>query len=144
GEHASDRLQALTEPRTLADLATQWCVYDGASRYRRSIGGTTASIAALTVDAVRTFWRTRYTPGTLTVVVTGDIEITTAERVATRLVEGWEVAEPEPRSLTTAPRHTSPTLHLVHRADAPQSELRIARVAVPRVHPTFFAHTLMN
>ncbi len=144
GEHVSDRLQALTEPRTLADLATQWCVYDASARYRRPISGTTATVNALETDAVRRFWASRYTPGTLTVVMTGEVDPAAAERAAARLVADWVAAEPPPVDVTTGARQTTPMLHLVDRPEAPQSELRVARIGVPRVHPEFFARTLMN
>ena len=143
-EHASDRLQGLTEPRALAEFATHWCVYGSASRYRRSISGTTASVAALDTTAVQRFWATRYAPGTLSVIMTGDITLERAARGAEALLAGWDVAAPPPVALITDARHASPHIHVVHRPDAPQSELRLARVGVPRVHPDYFARTLMN
>src|SRR5690606_39031123 len=111
GEHVSDRLQALTEPRALADLATQWCVYDASARYRRPISGTTATVNALETDAVRRFWASRYTPGTLTVVMTGEVDPAAAERAAARLVADWVAAEPPPVDVTTGARQTTPMLH---------------------------------
>jgi zinc protease len=144
GEHASDRLQGLTEPRVLAELATQWCVFDGAARYRRPSSGTTATVNALDTEAVRRFWSTRFTPGTLTVVMTGDVTTDEAERAAATIVEGWDAPTPSPVVVSTLPRHTAPHVHMIHRPDAPQSELRIARVGVPRVHAEYFARTLMN
>jgi zinc protease len=43
-----------------------------------------------------------------------------------------------------APARTARALHLVPKADAQQSELRIGHVGLPRLHPDYFAVTVMN
>ena len=143
-EHAADRLQAMAEPRVLAELASQWCLYAPDARYRRALGGTTATIGAFTPDDLRAYWRTHYAPSTLTVIVAGDATPDAAERLVQPLVAGWEVPRPDPQAPQVSPRHAAPRVHLVHRANAAQSELRLTRIAVPRAHPDFFALTLMN
>ena len=35
-------------------------------------------------------------------------------------------------------------MHIVHKADAPQSELRVGHVAVPRLHEDYFPLVVMN
>ena len=44
----------------------------------------------------------------------------------------------------TAPRGAARAVHLVDRPDAPQSEIRIGHVGLPRMHPDFFPVLLMN
>ncbi len=143
-EHAADRLQALAEPRALAELASQWCLYAPDSRYRRSLGGTTATIAAVTAAEVRAHWASHYAPATITVVVAGDVDADTAERLTTPIVSGWTTPPPVLAARAATARFDAPRVHLVHRPDAPQSELRLTRIGVPRSDPDFYALTLMN
>ena len=52
-------------------------------------------------------------------------------------------ASPPPPAVDTPARLTR-AVHLVANADAPQSELRIGHVGVPRLHPDYFAIVVMN
>lgn len=143
-EHAAERLQAVAEPRALADLAAAWCTYAPASRARRSVDGPRASVAALSDAALHEWWRARYHAGCATLVVAGDCTADAAATLVGPIVDGWGgvvlPADPAP----AAARHAARRVHLVHRAGAPQSELRLARIGVPRAHPDYFALTLMN
>jgi zinc protease len=143
-EHAADRLQMLAEPRALAELASQWCLYAPDARYRRSLRGTTATIAGLTTDAVRDYWAGHYSPASMTIVVAGDVAADTAEQLVTPIVAGWTTTTTGRVDGAAAARFDAPRIHLVDRPDAPQSELRLTRIAVPRTHPDFYALTLMN
>jgi zinc protease len=42
------------------------------------------------------------------------------------------------------PARTARAVHVIAKEDAPQSELRIGHVGLPRAHPDFFAVTVMN
>ncbi len=143
-EHAADRLQAMAEPRVLAELASQWCLYAPTSRYRRPLSGTTATIGGLQPEDLRAFWSTNYTPATMTIVVAGQVDVETAERLARPIVAGWDTSAPAQSDEGATPRFAAPRIHLIDRPDAPQSELRLTRIGVPRGHPDFFALTLMN
>jgi zinc protease len=42
------------------------------------------------------------------------------------------------------PARTTRAVHVIAKEDAPQSELRVGHVGLPRAHPDFFAVTVMN
>ena len=67
-----------------------------------------------------------------------------AERLAASALSAWVGGVPRAVEFTSEPRFERAGIHLVARADAPQSELRIGQVGLPRNHPDFFGATVMN
>ena len=110
--------------------------------------GTEGSLRAMTLREVAAFHRRVYAPSRFTVIAAGDA--THGELAA--LVEGafgsWTdgpdtapVADPGQVPRPAAP---SSRVALVHRAGAPQSELRIGHVAAPRSTPDYHALLVCN
>ena len=143
-ERIAEILQMRTEPRGLADEMFARFVYAPGSRYASSDGGDERSIAALGRDDVRRFHAERYVPGATTLIVAGDVTADEAERLATEALGGWSGAAPGASSVDDAPAARERRVHLVTKADAPQSELRVGHVGVPRTTPDYFAIVVMN
>jgi zinc protease len=142
-EHHADRMQLVAEPRSLADAGLTWRWYEPGSRYRRSIGGTAASVAQLSRDDVARFWTARYAPSATTVILAGDIDARRAGEIATRLSEDWEATVPAATSPAAGPREGA-AVHLIGKPGAAQCELRVGHVSVPRSHADYFPLTVMN
>lgn len=143
-EHHAARMQLAADPRSLGDAAFAWRCYDDQSRYRRPRGGTVASVEAVTRDDVVSFWRARYTPEEMTVVIAGDVSSERAIFLAETLVDSWVARAPAPSVFTTQPRERTTSITLVEKADAAQAEIRVGHVSVPRMHQDFFPLTVMN
>lgn len=145
-ERLANLLQLRAEPRGLADEMMERFVYAPESRYATPDGGNERSVAGLTRADVVDFYRSRYRPQSVTVVVVGDISIAEAERLVEGVLGKWTAPGGRPGHVRVADRGApgGSAVHLVTRADALQSELRLAHVGLPRSTPDYFAVTVMN
>lgn len=143
-ERISDLLQLRADPGALADETFSRVLYAAGSRYAVPAGGTEKTVPGITRDDVVAFYRERYRPEAMTVVVAGAMTADEAERVVSAVFDGWRGAAPAPVAVDDSPARRERRVHLVARPDAPQSELRIGHVGVPRNHPDYFAILVLN
>jgi len=143
-ERLDDLAQQLAEPRALADQRFAGFLYAPSARYARPAGGAARSVAALGASNVRGFHMRHYGPRTTTLILVGDITVESAMRLAEARFGDW-TAEAERATATgvDAGRDGRRTV-IVTKADAPQSELRVGHVGVPRGHPDHMAIVVMN
>lgn len=143
-ERQAELLQLRAEPRGLADELFTRFLYESSSRYARPDGGDEESVARIDRERVVAFYESRYVPAATTVIVVGDVTVADAESLARRALGDWSGARPTRIVADPTAARSSPAVHVVARPDAPQSELRIGHVAIPRNHPDFFAVNVMN
>lgn len=144
GERIAELLQIESEPRELADERFDEYLFAQGSRFQLPLGGTRATVEALTRDDVVAFHRARYQPHGTTIIIAGDITAADALRMVRDALGAWQGAAPERVTVDDAPARSTPSIRIVPRADAPQSELRLGHVGVPRVNPDYFAIVVMN
>jgi len=144
GERLADLLQLRTEPRGLADEMFTRALYAAESRFALPEGGTEESVGAITRDDVRAHYERWYRPGALTLVIAGDIAVDDAVAMVGARFEDWRGDTPQRARTSDAPARRARALHLVAKADAPQSELRIGNVGLPRAHDDYYAAVVMN
>jgi zinc protease len=143
-ERLAEILQLETEPRGLADEKFAEFLYRAESRYAKPDEGSTESVRSLSRGDVADFYRERYRTGATTVVVAGDISASRAKTLITRAFESWHPGVPSRRLVTASARSDRRMLHVVNKADAPQSELRVGHIGLQRKHPDFFPVLVMN
>jgi zinc protease len=143
-ERLAELLQLRAEPRGLADELFTKFLYAPGSRYARPEGGDEASVERIDRQAVVKFYQTRFLAGGTTVVVAGDVTTDRAEALVNQAFGKWEGRAPERVLADTRPARSERAVHLVVKSDAPQSELRIGHVGIPRNHPDFFPVNVMN
>lgn len=143
-ERLAELLQQRAEPRGLADdMFARLCFADEA-RYARPDGGDEGSVAALTREHVSAHHARFVVPSRATMIVVGDVEVAGVMQLAELTLGDWRAGAGQAPALSVAPRSTRCGVHLVHKADAPQSELRVGHPSVPRTHPDFHALAVMN
>lgn len=143
-ERLAEILQRRSEPRGLADDMFARFLYASGSRYQLSDAGSAAGVASLRREDVTAFHGARYRPAGATMVIVGDIAIDDALRVMHERFGAWPAATAAPAIADDRPARRVRAVHLVDKADAPQSELRIGHVGLPRTHPDYFAALVMN
>jgi zinc protease len=143
-ERLAEILQRRAEPRGLADDMFARFVYASNSRYAVPDAGSAASVSALSREAVATFHAARYRPGSATAIIVGDIGVDDALRVMGARFAGWPSHRSAVVQADDRPARRTCAVHVVEKTDAPQSELRIGHVGLPRAHPDYFAALVMN
>jgi zinc protease len=140
------RLHRLTQlrdmPGVVADRAFLKLLY-GSHPYGHSPIGSEAALAGMTVEDVRSFHAASIRPSVSTLVAVGDCDHATVVRLAQEALGDWQ----EARGDATAPDGAMPAaaaLNIIPRPKAPQSELRIGHVAVPRDTPDYHALLVAN
>lgn len=143
-ERLAGLMQLRTDPGGLADELFPRFLYSATSRYAQPDGGDERSVEAIEREHILAFYETRYLPGSSTVIVTGDVSVDEAERLVRRALGGW-MGGSAPRVVgDDLPAKRERGVHIIAKSDAPQSELRIGHVGIPRNHPDFFPVNVMN
>jgi zinc protease len=144
-ERRAELLQLRAEPRGLADEMIERFIYAPSARYARPEGGGAASVDALGRAHVDAFYHARYRPDAITLIVAGNVTTSDIEGLAESIFGGWEGTTPEPSTtvLDTA-AGDPPAIRIVRKADAPQSEIRVGHVGIPRTHRDYFPVLIMN
>src|SRR6266566_7709934 len=143
-ERLAEILQLETEPRGLADEKFSEFLYTPDSRYSKPDEGTAESVRALSRKDVDEFYRARYRTGSTTVIVAGDISTDASRALITQAFQKWPSGAGRSQSLVAAARTPGRSVHVVNKPEAPQSELRVGHIGLPRNHPDFFPTLLMN
>lgn len=143
-ERLAERLQLRAEPRGLADEMFARVLYEPHSRFALPENGTDASVKAITRQDIRSFYVSRYQPGTVTLIIAGDISADDAMRMVESSFGDWRGTAGATVESSFAPAREHRALHVVAKPDAKQSELRIGAVYLPRNHPDYHASVVMN
>ncbi len=143
-ERLSEILQRRAEPRGLADDMFARFAYAPDSRYAVPEGGSATSVSAIDRERARAFHAARYRAGNTTAIIVGDIGVDDALRAMRSRFDTWPMQRSNVAEADDSPALRTRAVHLVEKADAPQSELRIGHVGIPRAHPDYFAALVMN
>lgn len=143
-ERLAELLQQRAEPRGLADDMFDRFVYAPDSRYTLPDGGVETTVGVLTRESVETFYRSRYTPGATTLILAGDVTPEAAREIVSETFGAWAGPRAAAARVSDQPARSTRAVHIVDKPDAPQSELRVGHVGVPRLHPDYFSITVMN
>src|SRR5439155_706134 len=129
------RLHRLTQlrdmPGALADRAFLKLLY-GAHPYGHSPIGSEASLASMTVEDVRAYHRRAVRPSDATLIAAGDCDHDDIARLADEVFGDWAAGDAAAAAAAGAATPARTPIAVVPRPGAPQSELRIGHVAVPR------------
>lgn len=143
-EQLAGIVQRRAEPRGLAnEMATRF-IFSDDSPFALPLTGTTDSVEGLTRSDVASFHASRFSPGTATVVIAGDLSVDEAKRLAEEGFGSWAGPSAPPIEAEVAPRFEQTRVVLVDRPGAVQSELRVGHVGVERATPDFFPIVVMN
>jgi zinc protease len=144
GERQADLAQLRAEPRGLSDVFFSRLLYQPESRFARLAGGDEQSIMRLTRERVQAYHAEFYRPDATALMMVGDIDVEHAVKLASAHFGDWVGTAPPVAEPVDAQRFPEPRVHLVHKADAPQSEVRVGHVAIPRLHEDYFPVVVMN
>ena len=145
-ERLTTILQARNDPAAIVGLTFSRVVYGTSHRFGTAIMGTAQTIKALTIDDLRAFYASRYRPDNATLLVVGDVTPDKVLPVLESQFGKWKSQGAAPAHVTfPEPRASGPReVILVDKPGAPQSQIRIGWVGVPRSTPDYFPLQVMN
>jgi predicted Zn-dependent peptidase len=145
-ERLNDLRQAMADPRRRVEKAFAPAVYAPDAAFARSLGGTPETVATLDRDAIVARHAQSVRPDACTLIVSGDLTGVDVEGAVRAAFVEWPAGAPS-SDVTSAPdgAHAGGArVIVVDRPGAPQSEVRVGHVGLPRVIPDFHALTVMN
>lgn len=140
-------LQARDDPSTIAALAFSRVLYGTAHRYGTATMGTATTLGGFTADDLRAFYTATFRPDNATIVVVGDVTPASVLPLLESHFGSWKAAagagaahvrQPNP------PQRTRREVYLIDKPGAPQSQIRIGMVGVPRSTPDYFPLQVLN
>ena len=143
-ERLAELLQQRAEPRGLADEQFARALYEPGARYASPADGDVTSVRALSRDDVRAFYAARYRPAATTLIVAGDVTMEQASALADALFGDWAGERPTPAAPGIDAVQSGRLTRVVAKAGAPQSEVRVGHVGIPRRAPDYFDTMVMN
>ena len=145
-ERLNDLMQAWADPRRRAERVFPETIYSAATPFSRPLGGTQSTVRRLDRDALSKRHAELLNASVATLIVAGDLAGLDLDRLAESTLGGLPAsgeaapAAGEARAADSA----KGKLVLVDRPGAPQSEVRIGHIGVPRSTPDFHAISVLN
>lgn len=143
-ERLNDLMQAWADPRRRAERVFPETIYAPDAAYSRPLGGMHSTVRHLDRDAVAERHAAALDPSRATLIVAGDLAGLDVEKLAEEHFAGWQQTAPPPSEPVATPHPEGPRVVLVDRPEAPQSEVRIGHIGLPRQIPDFHALSVLN
>jgi len=139
----TDILQIQDDPTQLAIGVLLKTVYGPGHPYGYREEGTTEANRLIGRDDLVKMWQSGYAPGNSALVITGDLTVAEARRLAEKYFGSWKGAtrrhEPPPVNVKT-----SRAIYLVDKPGAAQTFVLVANLGVPRSTPDYVPLEVMN
>jgi len=145
-ERLTSILQARDDPPTIASITFSRVLFGPTHRYGTPMFGTAEAVKAMTTDDLRAFYTSAYRPDNATLLVVGDVARAAVVPLLEKSFGSWK-PQAATKSSQTLPRVDQPAMrqiYLVDKPDAPQSQIRIGWIGVPRSTPDYFPIQVMN
>ncbi len=143
-----ERLTALLQLKdrgpAIASLVYPTLLYGKDNPYGRSSVGTEASVGAMSVGDLSTYYHTYFAPNGATLIAVGDVTPAEVEQKVTALFGAWAKKDVPAVAVGAGLPPTPTTIYLIDKPGAAQSSFRIGSVAVQRSTPDYFPITVMN
>lgn len=145
-ERLTALIQARDNPAQLIGIAFPRIVFGETHRYGTSANGLPAAIEALTAADLQTFYRAHYRPDNAALLVVGDVTPASIMPMLEKMFGGWKTGGVAPlvAEVPMAPQLKTRQIYIVDKPDAPQSQIRIGWVGVPRSTPDYAALEVLN
>jgi zinc protease len=134
---------SMRDPGDVASLAAMRALY-GAGAYGHPAGGTAASLRAITRADIQRAYRTAWTPGGATLILSGDVDPARARALAERHFGSWTGA---PSVFVALPAPSTPARNEIIVIDMPgsgQAAVAVARNTLARRDPRYYRALVAN
>lgn len=136
-------LQSKDNPEELADKAFDFLIYGENNPYAFPTIGFEESNAKISVDDIRMFYKTYFSPAASTLIVVGNIDKEKLNTLLESYLNNWKTREAI-EELSFKSDKKSKTVYILNKEGAAQTEIRVGHVSSKRNTPDYFAKTVMN
>jgi len=138
-------LQGRDDPPTISSAAFSRTLYGKGHRYGTPQMGTAETIKTLTPDDLRAFYASAFRPENATLLAVGDFTADKVMPLFEKSFGAWKASGAAAREkLPAVEQPSARQIHLIDKPGAPQSQIRIGWIGVPRSTPDYFPLTVMN
>jgi predicted Zn-dependent peptidase len=138
-------LQARDDPATIAAQAFARILYGKAHRYGTAMAGTAEAITAFTTADLRAQYTAAFRPNNSALLVVGDIAPDKAMALLETGFGGWRSqASATPVKQPAVEPPAKREIFIVDKPGAPQTQIRIGSIGVPRSTVDYFPLQVMN
>jgi len=137
-------LEAQDDPASLIQFAFPRLVFGPQHRYGTVSIGTAAAVKGFSVADLRQFHAQHYVPSNAALIVTGDVTSGSTMARLEAAFGAWKGAPAPHTAVPAAPQLTTRQIYLIDKPGAPQSQIRIGWVGVPRSTPDYFALRVLD
>ena len=138
-------LQGRDDPPTISSVAFSRILYGKGHRYGTPQMGTAETIKTFTSEDLRGFYRSAFRPENAVLLAVGDITADKAMPLFEKSFGAWKA--PGAAASEKLPATDEPPVRQIYLVDmpgAPQSQIRIGRIGVPRSTADFFPIQVLN
>jgi zinc protease len=145
GDRATSLELRRDRPREVAALMLNAALYGLSSAYGHPISGLRESFKDITVADVQTFYKERWNPAAMTLVVVGDFDTKALRTKLDATLGAWKPAGVKrPAKVAAKPEKLTKRLLLVDRKDAAQSDVRIGLVGLDRRDRRYYQFEVLS
>ena len=140
----ADLVQARQDPGTVATVAALASLYGPMHPYGFIELGTDASAKATTRDDMVAFWQKNFVPNNAALVVSGPIAQADVKAIAEKALGSWQKGTPGGPPAGTMLMPTPARVVIVDKPGAPQTQVLVTQIGVPRSSPDYASLSVMN
>lgn len=134
----------VANPSWLANEAFKKLVYGEDHILASDAEGTPASVAAITPDDLKAYYRKAFSPAVASLQLAGDVTPKQVKKATKNLVKRWKSFPVEIPALTAPQQPAKSAIYFVDVPGAKQSVIQIGGPAIPRTSPGFFPASVVN
>jgi predicted Zn-dependent peptidase len=138
-------LQGRDDPPTISSVTFSRVLYGKGHRYGTPQAGTAETIKTLTPADLRAYYASAFRPENATLLAVGDVTADKVLPLFEKSFGAWKASGAgATEKLPAVERPSARQIYLVDKPGAPQSQIRIGWVGLPRSTPDYFPVTVMN
>ncbi len=138
-------LQGRDDPPTISSAAFSRILYGKGHRYGTPQTGTAETIKTFTPDDLRAFYVSAFRPEKATLLAVGDFTAAMVMPLFEKSFGAWKASgAAAAEKLPAVEQPSARQIYVIDKPGAPQSQIRIGGIGVPRSTPDYFPLTVMN
>jgi len=134
----------VANPSWLSNSAFKKLVYGEGHPLASDTEGTPESVAAITPDDLKTYYRTAFSPAVATLHVAGDLSPKQVRKATKNLVKKWKNFPVDLPEVSQPEKPDQSAIYFVDVPGAKQSVIQIGGPAMPRTSPDYFPASVVN